>query len=191
MKIILKWIFATSLILTTYQIQAQIIRRPSPRIEERNKDNNEEESKYDVLTADIKIGNLGFFGNLFLSGKGNVGYQITPWLNAGIGGKVFYTQIFVPSAPDSKYTDLGGFTYARAKVFRNFFAQVEYHYTSFDYVTPLLTGANISYPTIGAGYVSGNGPWKFGIELNFLVNELARDYQGSVLEYWTGAFYHF
>lgn len=191
MKIILKWIFVTGLFMATYQLHAQIIRRPAPSVEDRSRDEDSESSKYDFLTADIKIGNLGFFGNLFLSGKANVGYQITPWLNGGIGGKVFYSQIFVPSAPDFKYTDLGGFAYARAKVFRSIFLQLEYHYTSFDFVNNILTGANISYPTIGAGYVSGNGPWRFGLELNFLVNELARDYQGSVLEYWTGAFYHF
>ncbi|MFZ1703854.1 MAG: hypothetical protein WAT79_05880 [Saprospiraceae bacterium] len=166
---------------------AQIKRRPVSKLTEKSKQND----ILDKLTFDIKLGNVGFFRNLYLSTKLNAGYKVNDWFSTGLGTKLFYTQIFITGAPDDTYVDWGGFVYARAKVFKNFFGQVEYNYTSYAFVNSFYSGANIHYPTVGGGYMSGSDKWSFGIELNLVLNELARDYQGSVLEYWFGAVYHF
>jgi hypothetical protein len=39
--------------------------------------------------------------------------------------------------------------------------------------------------------MSGTDKWRFGIELLYIANEKARDYQGSIVEYWFGASYNF
>lgn len=183
-------IFATIafFLLTTGDISGQITRRPSSKsVKKKEKTENASER----LAADIKLGNLGFFRNLQVSGKGNLGYRMTDYLTAGLGFKVFYTQIFVTAAPDQKYTDLGGFLYARGKIFNNFYLQGEYHFTSYDYINSFFPGESLYYPSIGGGYTSGGSIWRFGAEINFLLSERARDYQGSVVEYWVGAFYNF
>lgn len=175
--------------ITMTPAQAQIKKGSVSRIDE--KEEKENLLFKDKFTADIKIGNVGFFGNLSLSGKFQAGYPLTSYLTAGLGAKIFYTQIFVASGPDTKYTDIGSFIYARAKIFPQFYVQAEYHFTAYDYFNTTYPGANIYYPSAGAGYVSGYGNWRYGLELNFLFNDLAKAYQGSVLEYWAGAFYHF
>ena len=186
----MKYLMILSFILfTIISAQAQIKKRPVSRIDE--KEEAETLVFQDKFKADIKIGNVGFFGNLSLSGKFQAGYPLTSYLSAGLGAKIFYTQIFIASGPDAKYTDLGSFLYARAKIFSQFYVQAEYNFTAYDYVNSTYPGANIYYPSVGAGYVSGYGNWRYGLELNFLINDLARAYQGSVLEYWAGAFYHF
>src|SRR5690606_35073716 len=57
----------------------------------------------DNLNIDIKIGNVSFWNGLFLSSKANVGYKLTDRFSAGVGGKIFYTQLIVQNAPDNKY----------------------------------------------------------------------------------------
>ena len=176
------------LFMSTDDIFSQNIRRPSSKSVKKKEKATELQ---DRLTGDIKLGNLGFFQDLHLSGKGNVGYKVADYFSAGLGCKVFYSQIFIAAAPDQMYTDLGGFVYARGKIFENFFLQAEYNYTSFDYLNGALPGEALTYPSVGGGYASGVSNWRFGVEINLLLNERARDYQGSVLEYWVGAFYNF
>ncbi len=53
------------------------------------------------------------------------------------------------------------------------------------------TAQNVNYPLFGLGYMSGTDKWRFGIELLYIANEKARDYQGSIVEYWFGASYNF
>lgn len=179
--------FVAFFLLSTVDVFSQNSRRPSSKSVKKKEKTTELE---DRLTGDIKLGNLGFFQNLYLSGKANVGYKLADYFSAGLGCKVFYSQIFIPSAPDRRFTDLGGFIYARGKIFENFFLQAEYNYTSFD-TTPALPGEALTYPSVGGGYAAGSSNWRFGAEINLLLNERARDYQGSVLEYWVGAFYNF
>jgi hypothetical protein len=169
---------------------AQIQRRPAPQKPEREK-RSEENLLQNDFTFDVKLGNVGFFRNLFLSSKVNGGYKFNNWLSAGLGGKIFYTQVFITGAKDDVYVDYGGFVYSRAKFLSKFYGQLEYHFTTFDYVNSQFPGADLHYPAISAGYMSGGDKWKFGIELSFIVDELARDYQGSVVEYWFGATYNF
>lgn len=170
-------------------LNAQIKRNPVSSVYA--EESKEEATFLNTMTADIKVGNIGIFNALSLSCKANAGYPINRFLSAGIGAKVFYTQIFVRSGPDPSYTDIGGFLYTRAKIFEKFYLQGEYHLTSFDYISSFLPGAEIAYPSLGAGYVSGERNWKFGFEINFLFNNLAREYQNSFLEYWAGGFYNF
>jgi hypothetical protein len=188
MNLLRAFIFTILVVSGTVDGYSQIQKRPLPK---NDKSKVSEENTLEKYTADIKLGNLGFFRNLYLSSKLNAGYKITDYFSAGVGVKAFYTQIFVPGIPDDKFFDIGGFVYGRAKIFNNFFVQGEYHYTSFDYINSRYPGANIYYPSVGAGYASGAGNWNFGLELNFNLNELTRDYQGSVVEYWVGAFYNF
>lgn len=168
----------------------QIQRRPAPKKTEKQKIQDETLLLNDY-NFDIKLGNVGFFRNLFLSSKINGGYKFNDWLSSGLGGKIFYTQVFITGGKDNVYVDYGGFVYARAKIFSKFYGQLEYHYTTFDYINPTYPGATLNYPAIGGGYMSGGDKWKFGIEINFIIDELARDYQGSVVEYWFGASYNF
>jgi hypothetical protein len=147
----------------------------------------------DKTYGELRFGNLGFFNGLSLSSKLNVGYKFHERFSVGGGMKIFFNQFVVQNAPDPSLTDLGGFVLARGKITEQIYAQAEYAFMNYQYYDNF--GSKISKsansPLIGLGYMSGLGKWKFGIELLYIVNEQARDYQNSIVEYWFGASYNF
>src|SRR5690606_16407657 len=105
------------LLLSSVSLHAQIKRNPVSSVYEEEKEPEFKSTFLNTMVADIKLGNVGFFNALNLSCKLNAGYPLNNFLSAGLGGKLFYTQIFVRSAPDVKFVDIGGFLYTRAKIF--------------------------------------------------------------------------
>ncbi|MBK9254680.1 MAG: hypothetical protein IPM42_04270 [Saprospiraceae bacterium] len=142
----------------------------------------------DLMNYEMKIGNIGFFNGFSLSTKINAGYKLNNHLTTGLGAKLFYDQFIVSNGPDISYFDRGVFAFARGKVTQEIYLQAEYHHTVYDQIN---FTESVNYPTFGAGYMSGFGKWKFGLELLYIANDRARDLQNSVVEYWVGAAYNF
>lgn len=168
-------------------------KRPTKRTDRKEVAKKEKEPSNDVnflekLNYDIKIGQVGFFNGFSISGKLNAGYKLSDRFTTGLGTKLFYDQFIVRGAPDFKYFDRGIFGFARGKITQEIYLQAEYNHMVYDR-DPL--NVSVNYPGFGAGYMSGFGKWKFGLELMYIASDLARDFQGSVVEYWVGASYNF
>jgi len=142
----------------------------------------------DLMNYEIKFGNIGFFNGFSLSTKINAGYKLNNHFTAGLGTKLYYDQLIISNAPDISYFDRGIFAFARGKVTQEIYLQAEYHHTAYDRIN---FTEKATYPAFGAGYMSGFGKWKFGLELLYLANDRARDLQNAVVEYWVGAAYNF
>lgn len=157
---------------------------------EEKRDEDEEQSGFtDNLIYDIRIGNVGINQGFSLSLKPSVGYKVTNFLAGGIGGRVFYNFLNTFGGEDISLVDFGGFAFAKVKLGESFFIQQELAMTQFN--TSLnKEKITVTYPLTGLGYTSGTSKWKYGIELMFPWNELARDY-GPVLEYWIHISYNF
>ena len=165
-------------------------RRTTKKTEKKETKKQEPENEInffrDQMIYEIRLGNLGFFNGFAISTKLNAGFKFSDHFSAGIGGKFYYDQFIVQGAPDISYFDRGIFGYARGKVSQEIYIQAEYgsmYYDRFE--------TSVSTPLIGAGYMSGFGRWKFGLELLYITNDTARDLQGTVVEYWVGASYNF
>jgi hypothetical protein len=187
LPIMMIFVFLTGL---SMEADAQTKRkRPAKKPEKKEKvkePENEVNFFRDQLSYDIKIGNIGFFNGFSISTKLYTGYKLGDRFSAGIGGKMFYDQFIVRGAPDISFFDRGLFGFARGKVTNEIFIQAEYISMRYDRFE-----TTVNYPLIGAGYMSGFGRWKFGLELMYITSDLARDLQGSVVEYWVGASYNF
>lgn len=147
-------------------------------------------SLMDQLNPEIKFGNIGFFNGFSLSTKLNIGYKITERLSAGIGGKLFFNQFLGQgSGADASFLDLGAMIYARGKITNDIYLQAEYSRMRFDLGNNVKV--NSTSPLIGAGYMSGVGKWRFGVELLYIVDGPTRQLQNSIVEYWFGASYNF
>ncbi len=150
----------------------------------------------DKLAYSFNLGNLGFAGGGFsVSGKGMAGYKFADAITAGVHAKVFY-DIQSSFGPDISLFSAGGGLFARATILNTFFVQGEYNITSYDSdpaINPFVTERDTyTYPMIGGGYESGNGPWTYGIMLLFNLSEEVRDV--AVLgfgEYWITFSYNF
>ena len=165
-------------------------RRRSKVVEKPKKEVNEDSKTFgQLLNYEIKLGNIGF-GNAFsLSLKPSVGYKFADFFTGGVGSRIFYTYFNNPvPIPDDSYFDYGGFGFARFKFAKQFYIQGEYNFQSFEFRNNQRT--NLSYPVLGAGYNSGNEGWSYGIEINFIMDDAARDFAG-LLEYWISFSYNF
>ncbi|MBK8515769.1 MAG: hypothetical protein IPL55_05595 [Saprospiraceae bacterium] len=178
----------------TYNADAQVRKRTTSK--KKTKEKTEQVSLLDKINPEIKFGNLGFFNGLAISTKVNAGFKVSNRFSFGAGGKLYYDQSSVVG-PDPSITDLGGFLYGRAKITNEIYFQAEYALMKYgaDPVGYNFRGLRedqkVNFPLVGLGYCSGLGKWRFGIELLYVTNELARDYQNSVVEYWFGASYNF
>lgn len=150
----------------------------------------------DRLIYDIQLGQLGFSRGFTISAKGGAAYKFTDRLSLGIGLKTFYYLENNPgSANDISVFNYGPYIYPRFKISEQFYLKGEYYYISFDN-DPFNTGNSDriteGIPMFGAGYLSGFGPWKFGIELLFIPSDSDRDlYYGDVFEYMFSFIYNF
>jgi len=190
------FILAISFLMSN-DANAQIRKKStSSKKEARMKEKEAKPSLMEKINPELKFGNLGFFNGLSISTKLNVGYKLSERFTAGVGGKLFYDQ-YARVGPDLSTTSYGGLVHARGKITNEIYVQAEYafmDYERFVYDSRnvlLLQEAKINTPLIGLGYISGAGKWRFGVELLYIVNDQAREFQGSVIEYWFGASYNF
>lgn len=150
----------------------------------------------DKTYAELRFGNLGFFNGLYISSKLNAGYKMSERFSAGGGMKLFYTQQSV-QGPDPSLFDFGGFVYARGKITNEFFIQAEYSFMNYSkdpsgyIVRQIFEDVSLNFPLIGLGYMSNGEKWRYGIQLMYIANSRAQDYQNSIVEYWFGASYNF
>lgn len=143
------------------------------------------------LNTDIKVGNVGLTGNIFqISTKLNAGYKFTDWFSTGLAFKYgLYMFNDIGKTNDFALHDFGVGAYARAKVFQQFYAQVEYDINNI--AVNLDDRDTIGSTYIGGGYLQGWGNWKFGAEILFILNDELRDFQNTFVEYWFQASYNF
>ena len=144
----------------------------------------------DKLNFEIRVGNVGINQGFSLSAKPGVGYKVADFFTAGLGARMFYNFYNFYQAPDISTFDYGAFAFGRFKIAQVFYIQGEYGYTHFNTIDFVGTNYNIAYPSAGIGYLSGEGKWKYGLELMFPINEDARD-NGVSLEYWLNFSYNF
>ncbi len=173
---------------------AQVRKRTTSK--KNTKEKKEKVNLLDKINPEIKFGNLGFFNGLAISTKFNAGFKPHNRFSFGGGGKLYFDQASV-IGPDPSITDLGGFIYGRGKITDQIYFQAEYAFMKYG-ADPagyrfrgLTEDQKVNFPLVGLGYNSGVGKWRFGIELLYITNQAARDYQNSVVEYWFGASYNF
>ncbi len=151
----------------------------------------------DKLVYEVGIGNIGFFGGggssqFNFATKLSAGYKIFNRLTAGPYGKLDYLLINANSE-DFNLLNYGLGVYSRFKLFEPLYLKAEYGLQSYAYDARSLVieRDNFIVPMVGAGYVQGFGKWKGGFEVMFNVNEEARDFSNTVVEYWLKFDYNF
>ena len=133
------------------------------------------------LNTEIKLGNVNFFNNVFnLSMKSNVGYKFNNRFSAGLGGKFDYYYQSVRGPGDEGFFSYGALAYARAKITKQLYAQVEYNAFNTAFTLPRST---YLYPSAGLGYMYEGFNWSSGIELLVPLSDEVRDLFG-IVEYW-------
>lgn len=128
----------------------------------------------DNLAYDIYMGNFVFANGLQLSGKASVGYKVIDRVTAGVGFKFdIRNQNFQGQANDVQSRNLAYFPFVRFKIVESFYAKAEYNFMNFRYEQPNFdpVKVNYSFPMVGAGYLSGFGKWRYGIELLFMLSD--------------------
>ncbi|MFM2394409.1 MAG: hypothetical protein RLZZ546_2391 [Bacteroidota bacterium] len=185
-------IFSILILLICEDVSAQKKRRRSTAKEKMEEKKSDEESKTftENLMFDLRFGNVGLNNGFSLSLKPGVGYKVTDFLAGGVGGRVFYNFVNTFGGEDFSLVDFGGFIFAKARLGQSFYIQQEFAITRFNTTLNGNQKITVNYPLTGAGYASGAGKWKYGIELMFPWSELARDY-GPSLEYWLHFSYNF
>ncbi|MBK9733483.1 MAG: hypothetical protein IPO92_00380 [Saprospiraceae bacterium] len=197
-KFIILFVLSLCFVGISYDASAQVRKKKSTKTSktsEKEKQKSEKVALIDKLNPEFLIGNVGFFNGFYVSTKAAVGYKLSNRFTVGVGGKLFYNQYGAPG-PDPSLFDYGGLVYGRGKITNEIYIQAEYDFMHYEDRTinfnSNLKAANINYPAIGLGYISGMGKWRFGIQLLYITNTLAQDYQSSsVVEYWVGTSYNF
>jgi len=145
----------------------------------------------DRLYYEIPIGNLNLNGGFSISGKPSVGYKATERLSAGVGVRTFYYFINNPAGfDDQSFLFYGPAVFGRVKVTQDIYIQAEYDYNSYQF-SQNADRRWIGTPLLGLGYSSGYGPWKYGLQLLFIMNDEIRNIEGSVVDYWININYNF
>lgn len=182
-------------LLDTVSADAQI-RRTRTRDDDRQRDRSEEQIPVnEKLAYSIQLGNLGFSNNGFsFSMKGEVGYKLIDRIAAGITPKFFVDIIGQPVGTDDvNLFSYGVGAFARLSVTNDIFIQGEYNLTSFDDDIRLGGERDLyAYPSIGAGYESGYGPWRGGILFLYTMSKEVRTLPAAGFgEYWITFSYNF
>ena len=159
-------------------------RTRSRRTSSRDRDRQEEQVKFtDKLNYNIGLGNVGLGSSFSISLKGTTAYKPIDQLAFGGGGKFLYLFSNRIGGPDVSLFDWAGLVFGRFLITENIYLQGEYNFASFD-GGQNQDGINHSYPQFGGGYMSGYGPWKYGIQLLFVADERARDLTFTTIDYW-------
>lgn len=145
----------------------------------------------DRLYYEIPIGNLNFNGGFSISGKPSVGFKFTERASAGLGVRTFYYFVNRPQGvEDESYLFYGPAVFGRFKVTQDIYIQAEYDYNSYQF-SPNADRRWIGTPLLGVGYSSGYGPWKYGLQLLFMLDDEVRNVENSVVDYWINFSYNF
>lgn len=154
----------------------------------------------DKLNYEMKLGNISFFSGLRIAAKGSVGFKPTNFLTAGLAAKIDYTFINNPNTgvEDISFSHYGLGPFLRLKFLESFYVQAEYDY---NFMAEIISSSNGSFltgerlnagsPLIGGGYMSGFGPWMYGVEIFFITNDIVRNNMNTAIEYWFGVSYNF
>lgn len=188
-------VFILAAMLMTYSdADAQVRKRTTAK--KNAKEKKESVSFLQKVNPEIKLGNVGFFNGLFISSKLNAGIKLHDRFSLGAGTKLFFNQ-YSQQGPDPSIFDIGGLVYGRAKITNSIYFQAEYAFMRYGkdpdgyLIRNIFENQKINYPLLGIGYFTGVGNWRFGMELLYITNNLARDYQNSIVEYWFGGSYNF
>lgn len=180
------------LFLTGLSVDAFSQRRASKRTSSRSSDRTEEKVSFtDQLNYELSLGNIGIGTGFSISLKGTIAYKPIEQLSFGGGGKMLY--LFANRSGlnnDISLFDYGGLVFGRVKITDNIYLQGEYDFVSFDRGEN-ADRANLNFPLFGGGYMSGYGPWKYGIQLLFVADEAARSEMFTTIEYWLSFSYNF
>jgi len=155
----------------------------------RERSEKETVSFADKLTYDINVGNITLNNGFGITLKPAVGYKFTERLSAGLALRAFYNFVNVRGGDDVSFFSYGPAAYGRFKISEEIYLQGEYLRMSYD-GGPNGDRFSRSTPMIGGGYVSGFGPWKFGIQLLFALNEDFREVE-DLVDYWFTFTYNF
>lgn len=173
----------------TAQRRGKKKRRTKDTTEEkdRSRSSRDDEDEYESnglkekLNTEIKLGNVNFFNNVFnVSLKSNVGYKLNNTFSAGLGGKFDYYYVSRIGPGDEGFFSYGGLAYARAKITKQLYAQVEYNAFNTAFTLPRST---YLYPSAGLGYMYEGFNWSSGIEVLVPLKDEVRDFFG-IVEYW-------
>lgn len=175
-------------VLVVDDINAQRTRTSSKRTSSRR--TTQDDSKLAEQWLAISLGNVQFGSGFSISTKFSYGFEFMDRFSIGASGKIYYDFLNRFNAPDENLFTLGGAVFARVKVAEEFYVMGEYGYTSFDLFNNQGRIGEL-YPSIGAGYKSGEGPWTYGLHLLFQLDEFVRDLQGQSIEFWIDFNYKF
>ena len=180
----IKHLFSKSLIVVmilSFSSELDAQRRGTKKREdrsERSRSSRDRDSRSETIPLrdrmiyDIHIGQLGFNQGFQISAKGGAAYKFNNIFSLGLGLKTFYYAQNLPgNSFDGSLFDYGVYVYPRIKVSEQFYIKGEYYYISKDFDFENSGNAdrrNEFFPLIGAGYLSGFGPWKFGLELLYI-----------------------
>ncbi len=168
-------------------------KRSSDRTERsrRSTDDTERISLKDKLAYDIYLGNIGLGRGFSITAKGGVGYKPIDRITTGLGTKIYYLYENLDGPNNFTQFSYGFYPYARVALSDQIYLKGEYVWLNIDGGF----GDNVQdwIPMVGAGYASGFGPWKFGIELLLIASDSDRDryYGGDLFEYMFSALYNF
>ncbi len=155
-----------------------------------SRDRDENKVKFtDRLNYDINVGNISLNNGFGITLKPSVGYKFTERLSAGLALRAFYNFVNIRGGDDLSLFSYGPSVYGRFKVSEQFYFQGEYSSMSYD-AGPNGDRFSAKSPMFGGGYLSGFGPWKFGIQLLFVVDEDFRDIENTI-DYWFSFSYNF
>jgi hypothetical protein len=97
-----------------------------------------------------------------------VGYKLNNFLSVGPRASLLYNRFSQNGFSESFITWSAG-AFARAKIYRGFFAHAEYSAISdVDYLTGQQRRTIAAAPFLGAGLNQGGGPGQFGFEISIL-----------------------
>ncbi len=144
-----------------------------------------EPAKQDLDTwYGFSLGTLGFGGSFSISGKAKYGLELKERFSVGLSAKAFY-DLLTFQGPDVGLFSYGGTAFTRVKITDEIYLQGEYGYTDFEGLNGLggpQFREGIFYPSVGGGYATGFGNWKYGFHVLLPLNDRAREFVS--LEYW-------
>jgi len=169
------------------EVEAQKKRRKRPSDRDRQ-EKVDKPSFTDKLYYEFKFGNIGLGSTFQIASKPTIGYSFTNRLSANLSFKNRYIFENFQNAPDRSFFDYGFGPGARFKITETIYLGGEYLYNSIDLNSSRI---NTWGTGIGGGYFSGQGPWTFGIEIMFQLNDTIRNAENVVGDYWIGFSYNF
>jgi len=201
-RIIPLMLVAVFVFLSTLDAEAQRKRKRRTAEKDRTEDPF---NKTGQFYQEIKFGNIYFQNGFNIAMKYTLGYNFTKQISLNLSPKMRYSY-FNPlgNGQNLHLFDRGLVAGLRGKITESIYLQAEYGYHNVDveWVNPnSLEGARIvdKYgglniktwrPLIGGGYITGQGPWKFGTELLLHTDGDLQEYY-DVIEYWFSLSYNF